>query len=52
MSYMIFFDAKEDTLNFFVKGMGSKRGVLGGHQGFLTGYLEGRVILDVIYDFI
>ena len=54
----MFFYAKEDTLNIScwynnwkcVKKGGSRRGVLGGHWGFLTGDMEDMFILDVIYD--
>ena len=31
-------------------GMGVKKGVLGGHSGFLTGDMKGMVILDALDD--
>ena len=32
------------------KGGGSRRGVIGGHSGFLTGNMEDMVIPDVMND--
>ena len=54
----MFIDPKEDTLNISccylnwkcVKKGGSRRGILGGRWGFLTGDVEDRVILDVMND--
>ena len=54
----MFFYPKEHILKIWcwylnckcVRNGGSRRGVLGGHGGFLTGDLEDRVILDVIND--
>ena len=37
-------------LEVFQEGGGSRRGILGGHWGFLTGDLEDRVILDTMDD--
>ena len=55
---MMFFYPKEDTLksrvDIFIGSVsgrgGSRRGVLGGHWGFLPGDLEDRVILDTMDD--
>ena len=57
-SWMVFFYPKEDTLKIScwylnqkcVRKGGSRRGVLGGRWGFLTGDMEDMVIPDVIND--
>ena len=58
MSFMILFYSKEDTLKVSclylyskcVRNGGSRRGVLGGHIGFLTGDIDDRVIPDIMND--